>query len=79
VQAPGPGWTRGPYGGCHLMRPAYGFYARPCAPYAYYGRRRWWRAGVRVLQLRLFARDERSRRAIAGGFSRSSGWVRSQN
>jgi hypothetical protein len=43
----------GPYGGCHPMgylapRPAYGFYARPYAPYGYYGRRCWWRGGVRV-------------------------------
>jgi hypothetical protein len=49
----GPGWTRGPYGHCHPRGygrpgPAYGFYARPYAPYAYYGRRCWWRAGVRV-------------------------------
>jgi hypothetical protein len=52
----GPGWTRGPYGGCHPIAPAYGFYARPAygfyarpyyAPYAFYGRRCWWRAGVR--------------------------------
>ena len=26
----------------------YGFYARPYAPYAYYGRRCWWREGMRV-------------------------------
>jgi hypothetical protein len=44
----GIGFHRGPYGGC---RPnggyAYGYhpYARP---YGYYGRRCWWRGGVRV-------------------------------
>jgi hypothetical protein len=50
----GPGWTRGPYGHCHPMgyaapRPAYGVYGyHPYAhPYAY-GRRCWWRGGVRV-------------------------------
>jgi hypothetical protein len=50
----GPGWTRGPYGRCHPMGyvapgPAYGVYAHPYGyhPYAY-GRRCWWRAGVRV-------------------------------
>jgi hypothetical protein len=49
----GPGWTRGPYGHCHprgfvARGPAYGFYARPYAPYPYYARRCWWRAGVRI-------------------------------
>ena len=46
----GPGWTRGPYGNCHPMGyVAPGIYAHPYAyrPYAY-GRRCWWRAGVRV-------------------------------
>ncbi len=50
----GPGWTRGPYGHCHpmgygapMVHPAYGYgyyhpYAHP------YGRRCWWRGGVRV-------------------------------
>jgi hypothetical protein len=47
----GPGWTRGPYGHCHPMgyvapRPAYMYGYHPY-PYAY-GRRCWWRAGVRV-------------------------------
>jgi hypothetical protein len=43
----GPGFTRGPYGHCHPIggpRPAYGYH-----PYAHpYGRRCWWRGGVRV-------------------------------
>ncbi len=49
----GPGRTRGPYGGCHVRgyvaRPVYGVYGyHPYArPYAY-GRRCWWRGGVRV-------------------------------
>jgi len=44
----------GAYGHCHPMGyggpgPAYGFSARPSyAPYTYYGRRCWWRHGVRV-------------------------------
>ena len=50
----GPGWTRGPYGGCHpigIYHPYYHPYYRPYYhpyyhPYAY--RRCWWRAGVRV-------------------------------
>jgi hypothetical protein len=46
----GLGFHRGPYGGC---RPnGGGYYAngyRPYAvPYGYYGRRCWWRGGVRV-------------------------------
>ena len=48
----GVGFHRGPYGGC---RPNGGYYAygyRPYAygyrPYGYYGRRCWWRGGVRV-------------------------------
>jgi hypothetical protein len=48
----GIGFHRGPYGGC---RPNGGYYAygyRPYAygyrPYGYYGRRCWWRGGVRV-------------------------------
>jgi hypothetical protein len=47
----GPGFSRGPYGGCHPMgalppRAAYGYhpYAHPYA----YGRHCWWRGGVRV-------------------------------
>jgi hypothetical protein len=46
----GPGFTRGPYGGCHRMGylppRAYGYhpYAHPYA----YGRHCWWRGGVRV-------------------------------
>lgn len=74
----GPGWTRRPYGHCHPM--GYG------APR---GRLRLLRPPLRPLRLlrppllvarrharlrlRLFAPDERSRRAIAGGFNRSSG------
>jgi hypothetical protein len=48
----GIGFHRGPYGGC---RPNGGYYAygyRPYGygyrPYGYYGRRCWWRGGVRV-------------------------------
>jgi hypothetical protein len=49
----GIGFHRGPYGGC---RPngggyyAYGYrpYAYGYRPYGYYGRRCWWRGGVRV-------------------------------
>jgi hypothetical protein len=48
----GPGWTRGPYGGCHPMGGVYvapgpRVYGYGYRPYAY-GRRCWWRAGVRV-------------------------------
>ena len=50
----GIGFHRGPYGGC---RPNGGYYAYGYRPYAYgyrpygygfYGRRCWWRGGVRV-------------------------------
>jgi hypothetical protein len=43
----GPGFHRGPYGGC---RPNGGAYVHPYAhPYARpYGRHCWWRGGVRV-------------------------------
>ena len=49
----GIGFHRGPYGGC---RPngggyyAYGYrpYAYGYRPYGFYGRRCWWRGGVRV-------------------------------
>jgi hypothetical protein len=48
----GIGFHRGPYGGC---RPNGGYYGyRPYAygygyrPYGFYGRRCWWRGGVRV-------------------------------
>jgi hypothetical protein len=54
----GIGFHRGPYGGCrpnggvyYGYRPyAYGYhpYAYGYRPYAYYGRRCWWRGGVRV-------------------------------
>ena len=50
----GIGFHRGPYGGCRPNGGAYygyGYhpYAHPYArPYAYYGRRCWWRGGVRV-------------------------------
>jgi len=51
----GPGWTRGPYGGCHPMRyayvvpapRAYGYYGYRAYAHPYY-RHCWWRAGVRV-------------------------------
>ena len=46
----GIGFHRGPYGGC---RPNGGYYAYGYHPYArpyygYYGRRCWWRGGVRI-------------------------------
>jgi hypothetical protein len=49
----GIGFHRGPYGGCRPngYRPyAYGYrpYGYGYRPYAYYGRRCWWRGGVRV-------------------------------
>jgi hypothetical protein len=46
----GPGFHRGPYGGCRpnggavVVGPGYHPYAHPYA----YGRRCWWRGGVRV-------------------------------
>ena len=49
----GPGWTRGPYGGCHPMgyvapgARVYGYYGYHPYAHPYYGRC-WWRAGVRV-------------------------------
>lgn len=56
MQGCGPYGWRGPYGGCRYGGPgpryyaphAYGFYGpRPYA-HPYYGRRCWWRGGVRV-------------------------------
>jgi hypothetical protein len=46
----GIGFHRGPYGGCRPNGGYYGYrpYAYGYRPYAYYGRRCWWRGGVRV-------------------------------
>jgi hypothetical protein len=46
----GIGFHRGPYGGCRPNGGYYGYrpYAYGNRPYAYYGRRCWWRGGVRV-------------------------------
>jgi hypothetical protein len=44
----GIGFHRGPYGGCRPNGGAYAYGYHPyAAPYAY-GRRCWWRGGVRV-------------------------------
>jgi hypothetical protein len=44
----GIGFHRGPYGGCRPNGGGYYGYHPYARPYGYYGRRCWWRGGVRV-------------------------------